>query len=121
MSSSPTLPPTLFGPAYLFVAWRCNTHTHTHAAGHQNRFSAGLEDAAAVEMLSATGGDASALATQGAKRTAREREGKKINAALQKLEKVRVTLTHKHLTQRRLLFRIHGIQLSAHELNAAAQ
>lgn len=52
------------------------------------RYSVGLDDAAAVALLSATGGDASELEAHGA-RKARERQGNKINAALQKLENVR--------------------------------
>lgn len=67
----------------------CLALQNTHGPSTSTRLSAGLDDAAAVELLSATDGEASAMAAQGAKKTAREREGKKINAALQKLEKVR--------------------------------
>lgn len=47
------------------------------------RYSAGLDDATAVELS-----DPSAVPEQEEKRAAREREGKKINSDLQKLEKV---------------------------------
>lgn len=57
-----------------------------------HRYSAGLDDAATVELLSSTGGSASALAAYEAKKGAREHEGNKINSALQKLEKVRFRL-----------------------------
>lgn len=55
-----------------------------------SRYSVGLDDAAAVELLSATGGKASELEAHGARKAAREREGKNINSALQKLQNVRV-------------------------------
>lgn len=57
----------------------------------------GLDDAAAVELLSATGGNASEMEAHRARKAAREREGKKINAALQKLENVRLFI---HLASR---------------------
>lgn len=49
----------------------------------KRRYSAGLDDATAVELS-----DPSAVPEQEARRAAREREGKKINSDLQKLEKV---------------------------------
>lgn len=57
-----------------------------------HRYSAGLDDAATVDLLSSTGGGASALAAHEAKKGAREHEGNMINSALQKLEKVRSSL-----------------------------
>jgi len=67
------------------------TNTH-HWRLFCRRYSAGLDDAATVELLSSTGGAASALAAHEAKKGAREHEGNKINSALQKLEKVRYRL-----------------------------
>ena len=67
-------------PLQAYCLVRTNTLFH--------RYSAGLDDAATVELLSSTGGGASALAAHEAKKGAREHEGNKINAALQKLEKV---------------------------------
>lgn len=57
------------------------------------RYSVGLDDAAAVELMSATGGDASELKAHRARKAAREREGNKINSALLKLENVRILNT----------------------------
>lgn len=54
-----------------------------------DRYSAGLDDAAAMELMSANSSGASAaLAAHEARKAAREREGRTINAALHNLEKV---------------------------------
>ncbi|CAM9701698.1 unnamed protein product [Scytosiphon promiscuus] len=56
-------------------------------------YSAGLDDAPAMDLNSGSGSDASAvLAAHEARKAAREREGKKINSALHNLEKVMLTL-----------------------------
>lgn len=77
-SDTPTTPtrPSFLPPC-------CFEQTAKH-----KRYSVGLDDAAAVELMSATGGDASALEAHGARKAAREREGTGVNSALQKLEKV---------------------------------
>lgn len=72
-----------------FSADHAVAHGRDTLATGMSRYSVGLDNSAALDLIAGDAGNASVVAAHNARKDARERAGNNINLSLQKLEKVR--------------------------------